>query len=338
MATIPLERGAKVERPGLLSRLTKSGTPYFYLIPAAVVMGIITFYPLGFQIWMSFTNYGLANLRVTAPAPDFVGLSNYIKILTNDLPLQNFNFLNMLAFNLFWTFSNVIFHLVLGVLIAVVLNTDGLWGKGIYRAVFILPIVVPQIIIAAVWLNMYDPDYGAVNQILAWTGHIFGLAPSLFHIRWIDQIDPPIPGIPLTLSYFALLFTNIWLGWPFMTIVATGALQSIPKDLYEAAEIDGASWTQQFTRITIPLLRPALVPATVLGIITTFNLFSLIYFLSAGGPLHATEILLTQAYRLVNENQLYGVAAAFCVYIFFILLALTLVINRVTRATESYDV
>jgi arabinogalactan oligomer/maltooligosaccharide transport system permease protein len=338
MATIPLQRGAAAYRPSFWSRLTKSGTPYFYLIPAAVVMGIITFYPLGFQIWMSFTNYGLANLRLAAPPPVWVGLDNYIKILTGNLPLQNFNFLNMLVFNLFWTFSNVIFHVAIGIVIAVILNTDGLWFKGIYRAVYILPIVVPGIIVAAVWKNMYDPDFGAINQIMAWVGHFFGLGPDLFHIRWIDQIDPPIKGIPLTLSYFALLFTNIWLGWPFMTIVATGALQSIPKDLYEAADIDGATGTQQFFSITLPLLRPAIVPAAVLGIITTFNLFTLIYFLSGGGPLHATEILLTQAFRLVNENQLYGVAAAFCVYIFFVLLALTLLINRITRATESYDV
>ena len=338
MATIPLASSAQPERPSRWSQWRKSGTPYFYLIPAGVVMAIITFYPLGFQVWMSFTNYGLANLRLTAPLPQFVGLDNYIKILQNDLPLQDFNFWNMLGFNLFWTFSNVIFHLALGVLIAVILNTEGLWFKGIYRAIYILPIVVPGVIVAAVWKNMYDPDYGAINQILASIGHIFGLGPDLFKIRWIDQINPPIPGIPLTLSYFALLITNIWLGWPFMTIVATGALQSIPKDLYEAADIDGATGTQQFVNITLPLLRPAMVPATVLGIITTFNLFTLIYFLSGGGPLHATEILLTQAYRLVNENQLYGVAAAFCVYIFFILLGLTLLINRVTRATESYDV
>jgi arabinogalactan oligomer/maltooligosaccharide transport system permease protein len=144
--------------------------------------------------------------------------------------------------------------------------------------------------------------------------------------------------VPLTLSYFALLITNIWLGWPFMTIVATGALQSIPKDLYEAASIDGATGTQQFRNITLPLLRPAMVPAAILGIITTFNLFNLIYFLSGGGPLRKTEILITTAYRLVNENKLYGVAAAFCVYIFFILLGITLLTNRITRATESYDV
>jgi len=338
MATISLPSSAATSRPSFWQRFTKGGTPYFYLIPAAIVMAVITFYPLGFQVWMSFTNYGLANLRINSPAPDWVGLQNYIKIFTNDLAIPGYNFWATLGFDLWWTFSNVIFHVALGILIAVALNTEGLWFKGIYRAIYILPMVVPQIIVATVWRNMYDPDYGAINQGLAWIGQWFHIAPAVFNIRWIDQIDPPIPGIPLTLSYFALLITNIWLGWPFMTIVATGALQSIPKDLYEAADIDGATGPQQFWRITLPLLRPAMVPAAVLGIITTFNLFSLIYFLSGGGPLHATEILLTEAFRLVNEQHLYGVAAAFCVYIFFVLLALTLLINRITRATESYDV
>jgi arabinogalactan oligomer/maltooligosaccharide transport system permease protein len=122
-----------------------------------------------------------------------------------------------------------------------------------------------------------------------------------------------------------------------MTIVASGALQSIPKDLYEAATIDGATSNQKFWSITLPLIRPAMVPAAVYGIVMTFNLFSLIYFLSGGGPLRQTEILITAAYRLINEQRLYGVAAAFCVLIFIILLGLTLITNRITRATESYD-
>ncbi len=318
-------------------RIRKKATPYVYLIPAFIVMGIITFYPLGFQVWMSFTDYGLANLRITAPAPNWVGLANYIDIFKNNLPtIPNFDFWHMLAFNLFWTFSNVIVHVALGILIAVILNTEGLWFRGIYRAIYILPMVIPPIIIANVWRNMYDRDYGAINQMINAVLGLFGAGPA--QIRWIDQIDPPISFIPLTLSYYALLITNIWLGWPFMTIVATGALQSIPKELYEAASIDGASHPQQLWGITLPLLRPAMVPAAVLGVITTFNLFHLIYFLSGGGPLRQTEILVTTAFRLVNENQLYGMAAAFCVYIFFILLGLTMVVNRVTRATESYDV
>ena len=122
-----------------------------------------------------------------------------------------------------------------------------------------------------------------------------------------------------------------------MTIVATGALQSIPKDLYEAASIDGANGVQQFFKITVPLLRPAMIPATMVGIITTFNLFSCIFFMSGGGPLRMTEILVTTAYDLVRAQRLYGMAAAFCVIIFFVLLALTLLTNRITKATERYD-
>jgi arabinogalactan oligomer/maltooligosaccharide transport system permease protein len=326
------------EYAGSRKSLSRILNPYLYLLPAFIIMGVITFYPMGFQVWMSFTNYGLKNLRFDAPLPDFVGVTNYTRILTNQLGLSNFNFARLLTFNLFWTFSNVIFHVSMGILIAVALNTDGLWFKGFYRAIFILPIIIPQVIIANVFRNMFDPDYGAINQGLAAVGSWFGLAPSLFQIRWIDQVAPPVSWIPLTLSYYALLITNIWLGWPFMTIIASGALQSIPKDLYEAANIDGASGTQQFWRITLPLLRPAMVPATVYGIVATFNLFGLIYFLSGGGPLRQTEILLTTAYRLITEQRLYGVAAAFCVYIFIILLLLTLATNAITKATESYDV
>jgi len=314
-------------------------TPYLYLLPAFIVMGVITYYPMVFQVWMSFTDYGLKNLRFNAPLPNFVGLANYINIETDQLGLSYFSFWHVLGFDLFWTFSNVIIHVALGILIAVILNQQGLWLKGIYRALYILPIVVPQIIVANIFRNMFDPDYGAINQGLAIIGKFFlGLSPTLFHIHWIDQIDYPVSWIPLPLAYYALLITNVWLGWPFMTIVASGALQSIPKDLYEAARIDGANGTQQFWRITLPLLRPAMIPAAVYGMVVTFNLFNLIYFLSGGGPLRETEILVTTAYNLINQQRIYGVAAAFCVYIFVILLILTLATNAVTRATESYDV
>ena len=269
----------------------KTLNPYFYLIPAFLVMGVITYYPMLYQVWMSFTDYGIKNLRFDAPLPNYVGLTNYINILTNQLGLSYYDFWRMLGFNLFWTFSNVIIHVALGIFIAVILNRQGLWFKGFYRALYILPIVLPQIIVANIFRNMFDPDYGAINQGLAILGRVFfSLSPDLFHIHWIDQVNYPVSWLPLTLSYYALLITNVWLGWPFMTIVASGALQSIPKDLYEAARIDGASESQQFWRITMPLLRPAMVPAAVYGIVMTFNLFSLIYFISGGGPLRQTEI------------------------------------------------
>lgn len=143
-------------------------------------------------------------------------------------------------------------------------------------------------------------------------------------------------GAPM-LAFYAVLIANVWLGWPFMMVVATGALQSIPPDLYEAADVDGASKWKQFTSITLPLLRPAMVPAIMLGTVWTFNQFNVIFFITAGGPRNQTDLLVTQSYKLIQQEQQYGVAAAFSIVVFFILLVITLLQNRVTQATKSYD-
>lgn len=143
-------------------------------------------------------------------------------------------------------------------------------------------------------------------------------------------------GAPV-LAFYAVLIANVWLGWPFMMVVATGALQSIPPDLYEAADVDGASKWTQLRQITLPLLRPAMVPAIMLGTIWTFNQFNVIFFITAGGPRGQTDLLVTQAYKLIQQEQKYGAAAAFSIIVFFILLIITLLNNRITRATEAYD-
>ena len=340
-----------ITRPGQQSpfqkwwvRTTRTRAAYTYLIPAFLVMAIITFYPLVYQIWMSFTDYDIGNLRVGSEAPDWVGFRNYLDIFGGDLArlIPNFSFWRTLTFNLVWTFTNVPIHIVIGVFIAVLLNTEGLWFKRFYRALYVLPIILPTLVIATVWRNMYDANYGAINQSLAAIGGLFNIPPEAFRIRWFQDVIPPfkwfLPGMPLPLSYYAMLIANIWLGWPFNTIVATGALQSIPKDLYEAASIDGATPGQQFWKITVPLLRPAMVPAAVYGITMTFNLFNFIYMMSGGGPLRQTEILVTTAFNLVNAQRLYGMAAAFSVIIFIVLGALTLLTNRMTKATERYDI
>jgi arabinogalactan oligomer / maltooligosaccharide transport system permease protein len=308
---------------------------FMYLIPAFAVMSIITFYPLLYQVWMSFTDFKNTNLRVGSPSPDWLWFGNYIKILTNDIAgIPNYDFFRILAFNLFWAFSNVIIHLVLGVAIALLLNQKKLWFRSIYRAVFVLPVVIPPIIVAAVWHNMFDQHNGAINYLLA----IFTRQPpGNVDIAWLTDPGNPISFFPLLpLSYFALLTANVWLGWPLNSVVATGALQSIPQDLYEAVEIDGGGAWTRFRVVTLPFLRPAMLPYAIYGFVITFNLFYLSYFMSQGGPFGRTELLVTQAYRLVQEQQLYGVAAAFSVIMFVILLALTLVTNRLTKATASY--
>ncbi|MEP7379426.1 MAG: sugar ABC transporter permease [Chloroflexota bacterium] len=317
-------------------------TAWLYLLPALLVMVTITFYPLIFQTAISFFDYRLPNVVRTPAFPggkpaDFVGLDNYIRILQDNLGIPNFHFIRMLLFNIWWAFSNVVIHIVIGVLIAVVLNVKGLWFRGIYRAIYIIPVVIPPIIVATIWANMFNKDNGVINQGLAGVGALFHIPAEAFQVDWLRQIQDPISFIPLPLAYFALLTANTWLGWPLNSVVATGALQSIPGDLYEAAEMDGASGYQKFRHITVPFLRPAMIPYAVYGFVVTFNLFYLTYFMSGGEPRGRTELLVTQAFRLVNERQLYGVAAAFSVFMFLILLTITLVFNRVTKATASYN-
>lgn len=141
-------------------------------------------------------------------------------------------------------------------------------------------------------------------------------------------------GAPV-MAFYSVLIANIWLGWPFMMVVATGALTSIPPDMYEAADVDGASKLTQFWKITLPMIRPAMVPAIMLGTIWTFNQFNVIFFITGGGPRSETDLLITQAYKLIAQDQLYGAASAFAIIVFFILLVITLIQNRITKATEA---
>ncbi len=319
----------------------KAMLPYLYLLPAFAVMAVITFYPLIYQIIVSFTDFQTKDLRygLASPVLNFIGFKNYIDILTGGLPVQNFEFFRVLIYNFWWAITNVMVHVPAGVVIAVLLNTPGLWFKKVYRAIYILPVVVPPIVVATVWRNIFDEQYGAMNQFLTAFVHMLGSADPV-HLRWLTEYTPPIPWLlptgPLPLAYYAMMIANFWLGWPFMTVVATGALQSVPRDLYEAASIDGATGTQQFWNITVPMIRPAMIPAAVYGFTTSFNLFSFVYFMTQGGPARSTEILVTFAYDLVRNLRLFGAAAAFSVFIFIVALIVFLITNRITRATESY--
>ena len=329
-----------IDRTKRRSDFRKVITPYLYLVPAFLVMSVITFYPLIYQVIVSFTDFQTKDLLRGLASENLnrVGVQNYVDILTGGLPVQNFEFFRVLTYNLWWAITNVAIHVPAGIVIAVLLNTPGLWMKRIYRSLYILPIVVPPLVVATVWRNIFDEQYGAMNQFLTNVGMLFGSIDPV-RIRWLEDFTPPIPWLlpngPLTLAYYAMMIANFWLGWPFMTLVATGALQSIPKDLYEAASIDGASGYQQFRNITVPLLRPAMIPAAIYGFTLSFNLFNFVYFMTGGGPARSTEILVTFAYDLVRNLRLYGAAAAFSVIVFLVALIIFLITNRLTKVTEN---
>lgn len=323
------------QRRGFLSGLKKryphAWMAYLYILPAFIIMAFITFYPLGYQFWMSITDFQLKHLRNMNPG--YVGLDNFINVLVRGLPVTNYDFLRIFVFNLFWTFINIFLHVTIGVIVALALNTKDLPGKRLYRSLFVIPWALPSLVSGMIWANMWHDKFGAINLMLQDLG-------MRGDIRWLLEPTPvinlPQIGLVLPLSFFAVLIANVWLGWPFMMVIATGALQSIPGELYEAADVDGATRWQQFWRITLPLIRPAMVPAIMIGIMMTFNQFNIIFFVTGGGPLGLTEILVTQGFKLVNPQGWYGVAAAFNIIVFIVLGIITLITNRISRATEPY--
>jgi arabinogalactan oligomer/maltooligosaccharide transport system permease protein len=331
MAALGSATAAQKKRASFRARFADARLALFYILPAFLVMAFITFYPIIYQLWLAFTDFQLKHLKLMNP--DYVGFDNFIQVVTSGLPVTNYNFLRILVFNLVWTFVNVFLHVTLGILIAVALNVKGLPGRRIYRSLFVIPWALPSLIAGMVWANMWHDKFGAINLLLQAVG-------QAGHTRWLLDTHPfvnlPQLGLVLPLSFIAVLVANVWLGWPFMMVIATGALQSIPTELYEAADVDGATTWQKFWQITLPLLRPAMVPAIMIGIMMTFNQFNIIYFVSGGGPIGLTEILVTQGFKLVNPQGWYGVASAFNIIVFIILALIILITNHISRATEPY--
>jgi arabinogalactan oligomer/maltooligosaccharide transport system permease protein len=330
-ATAPALPSSKPKSQSLTKRYPNMWLAYAYILPAFLVMMFITFYPLIYQVWLSLTDFTLRNLRTLNP--NFVGLQNYIDVIVRGLPVTNYNFFRIFAFNLFWTFVNVFLHVAIGIAVALIINMEKMPAKRLYRSLFVIPWALPSLVAGMMWANIWHDKFGAMNLLL----QDLGLKGD---IRWLLDTNPvvnlPAIGLVLPLSFFAVLVANVWLGWPFMMVIATGALQSIPKDVYEAAEMDGVNSWQKIWSITLPLIRPAMIPAIMIGIMMTFNQFNIIYFVTGGGPLGMTEILVTQGFKLVNPQGWYGVASAFNIIVFFILAVITLITNRITRATAPY--
>jgi arabinogalactan oligomer/maltooligosaccharide transport system permease protein len=292
-----------------------------------VGMVVLVFFPFLYGIAISFTDQNIYN--TSKPLTEiWVGLRNYVDII-GDFSIAKrtasgtlvFNYLNFywtFLFTVVWTICNVTFGVTMGLLLALALNTKRLALRPVYRVLLILPWAVPNYITALIWKGMFHQQFGVINQMI----QIFGGNP----VSWFEK--------PFT-SFVTVLTTNGWLSFPFMMVISLGALQSIPAEIYEAARVDGASRWQQFRAITLPSLKPALIPAIILSVVWTFNMFNIIYLVSQGEPASSTEILITQAYKFAFEKYRYGYAAAYSTVIFAILLVYGSIQNRVTRATEA---
>jgi arabinogalactan oligomer/maltooligosaccharide transport system permease protein len=250
----------------------------------------------------------------------FVGFANFFNILFGgDFPITSpMNFYFTLAVTVLWTAANVFLHVTLGLSLALLLREPWLKMKGIYRVLLIIPWAVPNYITALIWKGMFNRQFGAINGILS----TLGLEP----VSWFSSFWT---------SFAANLTTNTWLGFPFMMVTALGALQAIPGELEDAASVDGAGMFQRFFNITLPLLKPALIPAVILGSVWTFNMFNIIYLVSGGEPDGSTEILISEAYKWAFQRQeRYGYAAAYAILIFIVLLFYSKFTEKIGKGAE----
>ncbi len=307
--------------------IRKHDQAYLYSLPAMLGMLILVFFPFIYGIALSFSDKTIYSTNKSI-AETWVGVKNYIQIL-GDFHIASqaadgalvFNYKNFywtFYVTFMWTISNVAIGVLVGLILALILNTKGFAIRPVYRVLLILPWAMPNYITALIWKGMFHRQFGVINMII----EMFGGQG----ISWFDR--------PFT-SFLTALATNGWLSFPFMMVVSLGALQSIPAELYEAARVDGASRWQQFRAITLPSLKPALIPAIILSVVWTFNMFNIVYLVTAGQPAYSTEILITQAYKFAFEQYQYGYAAAYSTVIFGILLVYGTIQNKITRATES---
>ena len=288
---------------------TKSRLAHLYVAPAVIALSALTFYPILYGFWLSFTNADQSHLGDS----NWVGLANFWTVLTTP------GMLRVTTFTFIWAFSNVICHVLLGLILALALNRPGLRGKNIYRTILLLPWAIPGYISVLAWNGMLQAD-GLVNGLLGTHVDFLGGAAS---------------------ARVLVIMVNIWLGVPFMMASFSGALQALSKDMFEAAEVDGVSKWNQLVYLTLPSLKSTMVPVSLLGFIWSFNSFNTIYLLTRGLPYvgfgepGATDILITYVFNVAFKYGYYGVAAAWSVIIFLMLMTFSWIYVKKTRATEA---
>jgi len=300
----------------LSSRVLKARNALVHMLlaPAIIGLGLLVVYPIAWEVVLAFSNMSLRHFK--DPTFSFgQALSNFSLIFTAPV-LKQVYFFPVFLRTILWTVIQVVFHVTLGLGLALLLNRR-LLLKGIYKVLLVIPWAIPQVISCLTWRGEYHYEYGFVNIMLRTVG--------LPAIQWKSSA---------LWNFVAMNITNIWLGVPFMMVICLGALQSISKEYYEAAKIDGATGWRRLRSISLPLMAPILTPAVILGVIWTFNNFNVPYFINENN-LETSDILVTALFRAAFEYNRYGFSAAFAIVIFLILFVFSAFYVRFTGALKS---
>jgi len=271
--------------------------PYLMTFPGLVLMIFVVIFPLLFSLLLAFTNYDLYN-SPPRNLVDWVGFDNFTNLVT--VPIWQDTFFSVFSWTIVWTVVATTLQISLGFFLAVLVNDPRVKFKKLIRTILILPWAVPAFVTILVFSAMFNDDFGAINR---------DIIIPLFGGDGVSWLSDPF------YARIAILLIQTWLGFPFIFALITGILQSISKDWYEAADMDGASRLQKFKNITFPHVMFATAPLLIMQYASNFNNFNVIYLFNEGGPpvrgqnAGGTDILISWVYKLTFDTNNYAMAA-----------------------------
>jgi multiple sugar transport system permease protein len=294
-------------RPGFLAR--DSHVAYAFIAPAFFLLVVLVGYPFVLSVWFSLSDARVGNTG------SFIGLDNFNRLLSSPI------FLQTLQNSIVFTAAALAAKTVLGMGLALLLFRVVRF-KRLIRGAVLLPFIVPTALSALVWWWMFEPLYSVVN----WT------------LKTLHLINHDIPWLPDPyLAMFTVILVNVWRGLPFFAITLLAGLVAIPRELYEAAESDGAGPIARFRHITLPLLMPVLAVVILFSTIFTLSDFNIVYVLTRGGPMNMTHLFATYSFALGLQGGQIGQGAAVSLFLFPILLAVVFVQLRLVRKAALYE-
>ncbi|MDO3411336.1 sugar ABC transporter permease [Saccharibacillus sp. CPCC 101409] len=301
------------------------GFPYLMLSLPTVGVLFFTVLPILFMVLIAFTNYAAPDHIPPKNLVDWVGFATFKNLLT--LKAWSHTFFGVLTWTVIWAILATITTYFGGIFVALLIEQHGIRFKAFWRTVFIIPYAIPQFISLLVMKNLLNDQFGPINQYLRWMG--------LGGLPWLN--DPFWAKV-------TVLLVNMWIGIPVSMILVLGVLTSIPKDLYEAADIDGASSFRKFRAITLPFVLFQTTPVLIMQFAGNINNFNVIYLLTGGQPANgeysfagSTDLLVTWLYKLTLDNQRYNFASAVGIIIFIIIASFSIWNYRRSRSYKEED-
>jgi multiple sugar transport system permease protein len=281
-----------------LGQIRREWSAYLFISPGLVLFSVFTFYALILTLYLTFHRWSIIE-----PDKPFIGLDNYRRLV------HDTEFWHAAINTLYFTGASVPLTMVIGLGIALLLNQP-LWGRGIFRTIYFLPIVTPFVVVSIIWKWLYQPDYGLFN----------------FYLLKLHLVDQPLLWLSdQNLAMPAVILMSVWGGIGYSMVIYLAGLQAIPQELYEAAEVDGAGALSRLWYVTIPMLRPTTLFLLVIGIIGSFQVFTQIFIMTSGGPVDRTTTMVYFIYQTAFINFDMGYASTLAYALFVMLLAFTVI-------------